>query len=108
MPCALLSSSPRAVASTIAFAPINIHGIPSNYNFTNVPFDSLTAYFFFDYIEGAINAILDGTNKASFLKASSTLLSAVRKLHAITLWQCDAAKWQDSIDRKDGHKACQQ
>jgi nicotinamidase-related amidase len=70
-----------AVLSVIAYAPIGTSKIPPSYNFTNVPFDSHTAYFFLDYIQGVIDAIPDSANKTSFLNASSTFLSAVRKLH---------------------------
>jgi hypothetical protein len=70
-----------AVVSAIAYVPISTSRTPQNYNFTNVPFDSHTAYFFLDYIEGVIDTIPNPANKTSILNASSTFLSAVRKLH---------------------------
>jgi hypothetical protein len=74
-----------AVVSAIAYTPISTSRTPLDYNFANVPFDSHTAYFFLDYIEGVIDAIPDTANKTSFLNASSTFLSAVRKLHTSRL-----------------------
>jgi hypothetical protein len=70
-----------AVASAIAFAPVITPRTPSNHNFTNVPFDSYTAYFFLDFVDAVLAAVLDGVNKTAFLNASSTLLSAVRQQH---------------------------
>jgi hypothetical protein len=69
-----------AVVSAIAYTPISTSRIPPNYNFTNVPFDSHTAYFFLDYIEGVIDAIPDSANKTSFLNASPQSASCIPQI----------------------------
>lgn len=65
-----------------AISPITTPGTPADYNYTNVPFDSQTAFFFLDYVEGVLGTISNETAKADWANASSTLLQAVRNLHA--------------------------
>jgi hypothetical protein len=71
-----------AAGPAFTVSPTTTTGTPSNYNFTNVPFDSQTAYFFLDYVDGVIASAFNSPRKTSFLNASSTLLSTVRKQHA--------------------------
>ena len=70
-----------AAGPAFTASPTTTTATPSNYNFTNVPFDSQTAYFFLDYVDAVIASAFDSPNKTSFLNASSTLLSTIRKQH---------------------------
>jgi hypothetical protein len=71
-----------AAGPAFTASPTTTTATPSNYNFTNVSFDSQTAYFFLDYVGAVIASAFDSPNKTSFLNASSTLLSTIRKQHA--------------------------
>jgi nicotinamidase-related amidase len=71
-----------AAGPAFTASPTTTTATPSNYNFTNVPFDSQTAYFFLDYVDAVIASAFDSPNKTSFLNASSTRLSTIRKQHA--------------------------
>jgi nicotinamidase-related amidase len=71
-----------AAGPAFTASPTTTTATPSNYNFTNVPFDSQTAYFLLDYVDAVIASAFDSPNKTSFLNASSTLLSTIRTQHA--------------------------
>lgn len=71
-----------SIAALAVVTPTTTPGTPAGYNYTNVPFDSETAYFFLDYVDGVIDSVTNETAKSSFLNASSILLQTVRKQHA--------------------------
>jgi hypothetical protein len=79
---AFLFLSTFSIAALAVVTPTITPSTSADYNYTNVLFDSETAYFFLDYVDGIIYSVINETAKSSFLNASSILLQAVRNQHA--------------------------